>query len=152
MILDRNDQRLTSIPWSKRLLHVRTCLACTCYGSVFFSHAEEGHPVWLGDVTLQRSSADGDWSPLPAGSLVLDVAERGVLHGASDSLPDPLSQIGGLPAWVQDTGYLSCPTCATAMTFIGQISIADVDQHGEGMYYALICPACQVTGTTYQQT
>ncbi|MCK6486977.1 MAG: hypothetical protein L6R48_01325 [Planctomycetes bacterium] len=152
MILDRNDQRLTSIPWPKRQLHVRTCLACTCYGSVFFSHSDGGHPAWLGEAIPQPPSQDGDWSPLPAGSLVLDVAERGVLHGASDILPDPLSQIGGLPAWVQDTGYLSCPTCAKAMTFIGQISVADVHQHGDGMYYALVCSACQVTGTAYQQT
>jgi hypothetical protein len=38
------------------------------------------------------------------------------------------------------------------MTFIGQIDVHDVREHGEGMYYALICPACQVTCTTYQQT
>lgn len=151
MILDRDDTRLASIPWSKRHLRVRTCLTGTCYNPIFFDCSGDDHPVWLGEVSPQRVVENGDWSPVPAGSLVLGGQERGLLHGASDSF-DHLSQIGGLPAWVQDSDYLSCPKCAMAMTFIGQISVADVHQRGEGMYYALVCPACQVTGTTYQQT
>ena len=152
MILDRDDTRLASIPWLKRHLHVRTCLIGTCYNPIMFDHSESGPPVWLGEVTPRPSGDSSDWTPVPSGSLVLDDQSRGLLQGASDYLPGPLSQIGGLPAWVQDTGYLLCPKCAKPMTFIGQVDVDDVLAHGEGMYYALVCPACRVSGTTYQQT
>ncbi|MCX6952790.1 MAG: hypothetical protein NTV51_11580, partial [Verrucomicrobia bacterium] len=61
------------------------------------------------------------------------------------------SQIGGHPGWVQDSAYPKCPDCGDTMTFIGQLDNAHFKGH-EGVHYALLCPSCRVTATTYQQT
>jgi hypothetical protein len=38
------------------------------------------------------------------------------------------------------------------MLFIGQVSGEDVEDLGEGIYYAFVCHECQVSATLYQQT
>lgn len=152
LVIDRHDERMANIPWPSDALRVRTCMLCTCGAPVFMQHTMGAEPQWAGPIETREATDPGEWQPVPHGSLTLSGHPRNPMAGASDSLPDPLSQIGGLPAWVQDSCYLPCPKCQKPMTFIGQISLEDVQEYGEGMYYALICPDCRVTGTTYQQT
>ncbi len=38
------------------------------------------------------------------------------------------------------------------MKFLAQINSAEIEEFGEGFYYAFLCPDCRITATTYQQT
>lgn len=152
IIVDRRDPRMATIPWPSEELRVRTCLSCTSYAPVCMQHGMGSEPQWADAINPCESSHDGEWQPVPEGSLGLSCKPRNPMGGASEFLPDPLSQIGGLPAWIQDSCYISCPKCQVPMTFIGQIALDDVHQFSEGLYYMLLCAKCRITGTTYQQT
>jgi hypothetical protein len=99
-------------------------------------------------------SDSSEWDAFPESPLVLTKRTRHFLEGAKWSiLPGvAFSQVGGLPTWIQDAEYPTCPDCSQKMPFIGQISNEDFMEYGEGIYYAFRCPQCNVSATCYQQT
>jgi hypothetical protein len=117
--------------------------------------SDAGEPVWHeGNAKPGYLPPDSsDWGAFPKAPLVLSEHTRHYLEAANWSmLPGvAFSQVGGLPTWIQDAEFPSCPNCANTMPFIGQISNEDFD-HGEGIYYCFHCPQCDVTATSYQQT
>ena len=64
----------------------------------------------------------------------------------------PCSQIGGLPSWVQDFEYPTCRGCTQTMPFVGQVAVEDIDDSGEGLFYAFLCTDCGKSTTVFQQT
>ena len=38
------------------------------------------------------------------------------------------------------------------MMFLAQLDYSDIEQYGEGIIYAFICPDCRTTATSYQQS
>ncbi|MGJ2648576.1 DUF1963 domain-containing protein [Salmonella enterica subsp. enterica serovar Paratyphi A] len=136
-------------------IRILTCQCCTAYNTVFATVDPQGQPRWyeknaLSTLAVENSS---DWITLP-----LDVLHPGEsrlpLFAAEIFLPTTFSQLGGHPAWVQDTDYPTCPTCAQTMMFLAQLSYEDIEEeeYAEGMLYGFICPSCQTTATSYQQT
>lgn len=130
-----------------------TCEACTCFGMIFGSVDDYGighwsshntKPDWLPDdrSSLQR----GPWS-----GVSVELVRRRAIHAVDWCMDLSMSQIGGLPAWVQDAEYPSCPACQRTMTFAAQLDNGHFSGY-EGMYYAFLCLDCRVTATTYQQT
>lgn len=135
--------------------HIRilTCQCCTAYETVYAKVDPQGQPQWL-EQNVRSGLAlvnAADWIRLPVGSLHLGEA-RLPLFAADPFLPTTFSQLGGHPAWVQDAEYPSCPECAQTMMFLAQSSYEDIDKSAEGMLYGFICPTCQTTATSYQQT
>lgn len=64
-----------------------------------------------------------------------------------------ISQIGGLPSWIQWPSYPKCPSCETTMLFVGQVSEKDLNEFGESLYYAFKCFDCRrVTASSSQST
>lgn len=136
-------------------IRILTCQCCTAYNTVFATVDPQGQPRWceknaLSTLAVENSS---DWITLP-----LDVLHPGEsrlpLFAAEIFLPTTFSQLGGHPAWVQDADYPTCPTCAQTMMFLAQLSYEDIEEeeYAEGMLYGFICPSCQTTATSYQQT
>ncbi|WII37881.1 hypothetical protein [Paenibacillus thiaminolyticus] len=82
----------------------------------------------------------------------LSASKRSAFHAASWTLEASSSQLGGHPTWVQDADYPPCPGCSATMKFVGQLDWEDVEEYGEGIYYAFICPDCRIAATSYQQT
>ncbi|BFH17646.1 hypothetical protein WJ0W_001943 [Paenibacillus melissococcoides] len=85
-------------------------------------------------------------------ALHLSASKRSAFHAASWTLEAASSQLGGHPAWVQDADYPACPSCSATMKFLGQIDWEDIEEYGEGIYDAFICPDCRIAATNYQQT
>jgi len=133
---------------------ILTCDVCSCYGTVFGA-MDEGRPVWHSKNERPEYLPDdaSDWGAFPKEPLVLSGQTRHFLEAADWSmLPGvKFSQVGGIPTWVQDAAYPTCPDCSTTMQFVGQISNEDFD-NGEGIYYCHHCLDCDVTATSYQQT
>ena len=133
-------------------LQVSTCEACTTQGTVFgrFDERGAGRCLLAGPAPQDLSRAEA-WDLLPRDSLTPSGA-RPAFFAADPSLPTTFSQIGGHPAWIQDACYPACPQCARTMMFLAQCDVADIEDHGEGLYYAFVCPGCRTTATMFQQT
>ncbi len=59
--------------------------------------------------------------------------------------------VGGYPQWVQDTEYLTCPSCGGTMKHLAQIPFGEMIE-GEGVIYVQICEKCEVLGGCFQCT
>jgi hypothetical protein len=89
---------------------------------------------------------------MPRRALALAAAPRSPWHAAIDTLPTRHSQIGGIPAWIQDAEYPTCGECRRTLGCIGQVACEDVDPGREGVFYAFLCADCGAAASTFQQT
>ena len=132
---------------------VVTCECCTAYSTIFGYMDSKGNahlsaknipPAWLPDDV-------SEWRRLPVNSMRQGNL-RSPLFAADPFLPVSFSQLGGYPTWIQDAEYPLCPQCSHTMMFLAQLDYADIEQYGEGIIYAFICPECRTTATSYQQS
>jgi hypothetical protein len=135
-------------------LRIATCHVCTCYGSVFTEVDLKGATAWSrANVKPGFLPKDLSSERFPSGRLVLSSETRHFLESASWFLPGvSSSQIGGCPTWIQDAQYPECPHCSHRMPCLGQVAVADIEEYGEGIYYAFFCRGCGMAATTYQQS
>ncbi len=150
-----SDNRFAFLGLSGKCLPVLTCDACTCYGSGFIYSwvsadgkarlaAENKRPDWMPDDL-------DSWERSPWKDQAVQVQQRRAIHAVDWCMPVTVSQVGGMPSWVQDSAFPQCPSCSTTMLFIAQVDNGQFPYH-EGVYYAFLCSTCRVTATTYQQT
>ena len=153
--IDLSDSRFAFLGLTGERLPVLTCDACTCFGTAFMYSrispegkaqlAEENkRPEWLPDDL-------DSWQRSPWRDQAVQLQQRRAIHAVDWCMPATISQIGGMPSWVQDPVFPKCPGCSKTMTFIAQVDNGQFPYH-EGVYYAFLCSACRVTATTYQQT
>jgi hypothetical protein len=112
-------------------------------GKVQLTEANE-RPEWLPEDL-------DSWERSPWKDRPVQLQQRTAIHAVDWCMPVTISQVGGLPSWVQDTAFPKCPECSGTMMFIAQVDNGQFPYH-EGVYYAFLCSACRVTATTYQQT
>jgi len=134
-------------------LPVLTCASCTCYGEHLFARVSEDGNATLHEknkgpsiVTNAGESPANPWEGVP---IQLACAQTPIA-------PNPgqvkhCSRLGGIPSWVQDSAFPTCPDCATTMKFLAQLD-NETFPHFEGIYYAFVCLECRTTATCYQQT
>jgi hypothetical protein len=98
--------------------------------------------------------SDDDVLPPSARRLALGPQRRTPFEAVGRLMLDETgtSQIGGHPEWVQDAEYPVCPGCQRLMTYIGQVSLDDVEEFSEGTFYGFACLPCGKGATNYQQT
>jgi hypothetical protein len=153
--LDLGDERFAFLGFLGETLPVLTCDACTCYGLGFvFARIEADGTARLADENLRPSWMPDDlssWGRSPWKDIPVRLHHRSAIHATDWCMPVSLSQIGGLPSWVQDSAFPKCPDCLETMMFIAQVDNGQFPSN-EGVYYAFLCAACRVTATTYQQT
>ncbi|WP_417384239.1 hypothetical protein [Gimesia sp.] len=154
MELDLTSEETSFLNLEGESLHFTTCDVCACYGTLFSKVDRQGKSSWHTANLRPGYLPDdtSDWGTFPTKPLVLSGSKRHYMESA-ESLHLPavrFSQIGGLPAWIQDACYPDCPECSRKMKFIGQISNADFIKSMEGIYYLLLCCDCNVTATVYQ--
>jgi hypothetical protein len=87
------------------------------------------------------------WKASEWGGVRVALHQRRAIE-AVDWMEPTVSQIGGLPSWVQDDEYPKCPDCHAVMSFITQIDNAAFAS--DGIYYGFLCSNCMMTATTYQ--
>lgn len=152
--LDLAESQFAFLGFSGFRLPVLTCHGCTCYHGGFvakiaqdgtpFPHPAGVRPEWLPDEA-------GNWEPPAWRDVPVSLTPRRAIHAVDWCMELKSSQIGGLPCWVQDAEYPTCPDCAKTMRFIAQLNEDDFPGH-EGTYYAFMCGPCRSTATRYQQT
>jgi hypothetical protein len=150
--LDLSDPRFRGLHLRLPKLPVLTCDACTCFGVVYASVDRDGEARWAPKNQRPNYLPDDvlSWKGSPWGGVRVVLDQRRAIE-AVDWMEPTVSQIGGLPAWVQDPEYPKCPDCQEAMSFIAQIDNAAFASC-EGIYSGFLCSNCMMTATTYQQT
>jgi hypothetical protein len=136
------------------MLPVLTCERCTCWSRHLFARvAKDGtaelHPANQRDS--QMSEPNFSWERGPWQGRAVTLKKRPAIYAADWCMQVPGTQIGGMPTWVQDTAYPTCPDCSRTMRFLAQLDNGHFRGH-EGTYFAFLCSTCRVTATTYQQT
>lgn len=151
--LDLRDYRFQFLKVQVAKLPVLTCDACTCFGVVFGSVGQDGKATWAKENQRPKYLPDdrGPGDPSPWRGVPISLQARRPVEAADWSLESSLSQVGGLPGWVQDHAYPNCPDCKHTMMFLAQLD-EGAFPYNEGVYYAFLCPTCLMTATTYQQT
>lgn len=145
---------LKCLPFSGALLPVLTCERCTGWGEFTFARiGSDGVAKWHpANPQIARESAVGfEWERGPWSGKRVALRKRSPIHAVDWCMELPATQIGGMPTWVQDQAYPSCPDCGQTMMFLAQLDNGAFSGH-EGTYYAFLCSGCRVTATTYQQT
>ncbi len=152
--VDLSGSGLAGITLPQKQLTIATCEVCGFFAEQFYMRVDiNGRSSWYeGNVKPETVPDPNDYGSLPQNKLKL--LPQPLLHHHSTDwcLPTGFTQIGGHPSWSQDTGYVPCPECGRQMQFVAQLSVEDLEEYGEGIYYGLLCPECMITRVTYQQT
>jgi hypothetical protein len=153
--IDLTDNRFDFLALSGKRLPILTCDACTCYGTAFmYSQVSPDGEAQLTEENKQPEWLPNDidsWERSPWKDQPVQLHRRRPIHAVDWCMCVTISQVGGLPSWVQDSAFPNCPKCSKTMMFIAQVDNGQFPHH-EGVYYAFLCSACRVTATTYQQT
>jgi len=136
-------------------IQVTTCGTCMIFGYVFGKLDEQGRGSWHPAnerpdyLPNAEPGNEGEWHEIPEDCLN-PAQKRLPLRAAYYDMPEPFTQLGGHPSWLQDAEYPECPDCKRLMPNLGQLSLED--QGDEGIFFAHICVDCGTTATLYQQT
>ncbi len=153
--VDLDDPRLTELGLSGhgRVVAV-TCIGCGGYADIFGEYRADGTAVW--------SACNAKPSYLPtAGDYGLDMPTQRLGLGPRRSSPVAGiawdaggSTLGGLPDWIQDTDYPTCPGCRSTMYFLAMLTGDDLwGEPAEGCDYMFFCSSgCGITAVVYQQS
>ena len=152
--LDLTNPALQPFQFSGTRWRMATCLFCACYTPIYTRVDSCGAAAWSeANERPNYLPAPAPSDGLPSGALLLASQPRHFLESASWLLPGvSYSQIGGCPTWIQGAEFPTCPSCSQKMPFVGQISIEDCDEYGEGIYYTFRCHTCGVAASIYQQS
>ena len=152
--IDLSKTGLHGINIPQNSLTIATCEVCNFFTEQLYMRVDEnGQSSWYeGNIPPGHVPDPNEFAPLPQNKLALSPQQRLPHHSADWCLPTGFTQIGGHPSWIQDTGYVPCPECGRQMQFVAQLSVEDLEEYGEGIYYGLLCPDCMITRVTYQQT
>jgi hypothetical protein len=152
--LDLADKRFAFLGISGDKLPILTCDACACYAAHIFSRIHPDGTARLAEVNKHPDRLPenlSSWGRSPWSEQPVRAHQRRAIHAVDGWDSVALSQIGGLPTWVQDTAFPKCFDCLGKMKFVAQVDNGQFPYH-EGVYYAFLCASCRVTATTYQQT
>jgi hypothetical protein len=150
LAIDTGSTQLSRLGLPSRFVEVITCFRCTCFSTVFAELDTAGYGR-LSNTNAPPSLIPEKWDASPWAGKSIKLLERNPIHAGEVFLSTSFTQIGGLPAWVQDLGYPTCYNCGKTMGFLAQIDNGHFSGY-EGMYYAFLCRYCMTTATTYQQT
>jgi hypothetical protein len=155
--LNLRDGRLHFLGVQGERLRLSMCLNCSLHTRVYTDFDLAGRTAWSGINPNQPPDNglsyydDQDVLSLPRERLVFGPPRRTPYETSSRYWEPGLSQLGGMPEWVQDAEYPRCPVCQQTMLFIGQVEPLDLLWE-EGMIYAFACFPCGKATTGYQQT
>lgn len=147
--LDLRHPVLSFLTLQGQKLCIAMCPTCTLLGDPVYTDVDgNGLSRWSRDnreEPVDPLEDLDDWEDLPhiAGQQLLLGLPCSVLPDASlFGRSKCLSYIGNVPTWIQPPEYPSCPECGQKMLFVGQLALADVLTHIDGIIYAFLCSRC----------
>jgi hypothetical protein len=159
---DLTDPRMSFIGIAGSRLRIATCPRCLPYAAPILTEVDgEGGSAWSPanqEPTFRGDDIEGleELDALPAGGLVLGERQRTPL-AARPFAHAGASQLGGIPAWLQEAEFPLCPECLRPMPFLAELQLADLGTTAnaadvaDGMFYAFLCAADRRAATLFQQ-
>ena len=145
-------------------LSLQTCLSCLGWeedaSQLFYQHDDRGIPSGLMAPT-ERVIPEWPATPLRETAVVLSLTPRRWFwqDWALSNSRQNLNRLGSHPAWIQNAGYMTCPSCRQRMPHLLQLdSDLPTRDGGEwqwgsgGCCYVGWCDRCKVSGFTWQCT
>ncbi|MDG0872578.1 hypothetical protein L5D93_08740 [Paenibacillus thiaminolyticus] len=143
-------------------LTLSVCLTCLGWeeGELFYRHDEQGEP----HPCPTEAEPHEPQFPTPAlletrVKLIPAPVRWRTQDWALSNGRENLCRVGGMPTWIQDAQYPSCPECRETMAFIAQLdSDLPLADGGEwlwgsgGIGYLFWCDRCKVSGHLWQCT
>lgn len=155
--LDLEHVALRELGLNGRRLRIVMCEECSLWNHLYIDVDLAGGARWSDynsgetEVEVIRGT-EMNFSP-PVRQLVLGPRCASITEVAARGDGWDVSQLGGMPSWVQDAEYTLCPRCHRPMTFVGQVTPeAITDRAIDGVLYGLLCPRCLCSIVTYQCT
>lgn len=144
LVLDGKDPRLTFLGIAGTI-KIKTCKACLPWEKYIFSKYEENGESMIihQDSGAGELIEDENWNTEKCFMLSKSSVAK---HFCSEWEG---SAIGGVPKYVDDANYATCPECGKRMRHLAQLG---EEYTGYGNIYVQICKACKVTATLYQQS
>jgi hypothetical protein len=132
-----------------------TCIGCGGYTHIFGEYQPNGTATWSASNTKPTylpPAGDDDGLDMPTGRL--DLGPRRPSPVAGIAWDAGGSTLGGLPDWIQDATYPTCPHCRTTMYFLAMLTGDDLwGESAEGCDYVFFCTSgCKTTAVVYQQS
>ncbi|NFG24335.1 hypothetical protein FDF11_11650 [Clostridium botulinum] len=152
--IDLHNEDMAFLGFKEDKISISTCENCTCYGFIYTNIDEEGNAIW------SEYNIKPEYLYVPDEveefnydkEIYIDNNVKTENYAANQFLDVKFTKIGGMPTWIQDAEYPQCPKCGEKMMFVGQVSMEDLEEYGEGIYYGFICNECKIAATGYQQT
>ena len=121
--LDLTDGRFAFLRINFRRFAVLTCDACTCFTTIFASLVGDGRPRWSEFNQRPEYLPDDSetWLSSPWQNAAVTLRPRRAREAEDWCMELSISQIGGMPSWVQDFQYPKCPQCTRTMGAVGQV-------------------------------
>lgn len=143
-------------------LTLSVCLTCLGWeeAELFYRHDEQGEPHPC-PTEAEPHEPQFPTPPLLETSVKLMPAPARWLtqDWALSNGRENLCRVGGMPSWIQDAQYASCPECHETMVFIAQLDsnlpLADGEEWlwgSGGIGYIFWCDHCKVSGHLWQCT
>ena len=147
-IVNGRDSRLSFLGINGGI-RVKTCLTCLPYeeGLYYCEYEEDGYSKFICNVDKKKkcpiSKEDDEVCRFPP----LVISKKRVSKNYCDEFTG--SAIGGMPCFIYDAIYKSCPKCGKKMKHFMQLG---GDYTGYGSIYFQICTDCKITAALFQQT
>jgi len=148
--VDLTDPRVAFLGDGRRL-RIPTCERCVCWGTSYATVDTEGGATWS-DASDRPTTIFDMGTPSGREPLGLGDERRRPFSGVAFDMWRS-SQLGGVPLWVQNPDYPTCPACGGTMRYLGQVAWEDTGEDlAEGVIFAFWSRGCGIAATLYQQT
>lgn len=155
--LDLRHPALAFIGLDGTRLCLVICEECSLWNRLYMDVDLFGGAHWNA-----RNESDGGVSPEDDSTMYFTPPDHRLALGPRCASPTEVaargadwdvSQLGGMPAWIQSAEYPSCPICQHKMLFIGEVALETVtDRAVDGVFYGFFCPTNLLTTAIYQCT
>jgi hypothetical protein len=151
LTIDGRDERLNFLGING-LIKASGCPDCIMMSSkTFCKYTINGESELLenDEGTDECYAQPEDYEKFANNGLVLSTNKVNPYFGSNE---DTFSTIGGMPNWIQDPTYLTCPVCEKKMKYFAQLHSGKVLNYAEGTLFFEICQDCHTIGMIHQQT
>ncbi len=144
LVLDGRDSRLSFLGIDGTI-KIKTCEACLPWAEyIFCKYEEDGESKVIGHESGEGNEIDDeDWNM----DKCFVLSKKPVAKHYCTEWEG--SAIGGVPKYVNDANYATCPECGKTMKHLAQLG---GNYTSYGNIYVQICRKCKTAATSYQQS
>lgn len=150
LTLDGNDERLKFLGIDGKI-KAKVCPDCVMMSDSYFCKYtinSESEILPNEEGADESYIKEEDIEKFKNNEFVLSQKKVNPFFGCDE---ETFNTIGGMPNWVQDPTYLTCPVCGKTMKYFAQLHWTHF-VGGEGTLYFEICKDCNIIGMLHQQT